>query len=486
MRAPLAAVLLLVPFGMHGQGVTRPSDADLVRRIETYVAPLAAHELSGTLLVARGDRVLVEKSFGYASYELRVPFTPTTPTNVASITKPMTIIIASRLAEARKLSVNDTVSKWLPEYVHGSRMTVTQLLNHRAGVPHRLLPDDQQEEPRTADDMVKAGNAMPLLFEPGAQSVYSSGGYAILAAVLERAGGKRYDELLQEHVAQPVGAKTIRHLDHREVLPGRAESVIPIGEGVLNAPLRDLSFLVGGGSVYTTPRDLFMVIQGVVSGAYGAAARTALMRPDGMHWNGITNGFRAFADWNAVDSLTVIFTGNSHTGAIDLLRRDIPKMAAGTAVAAAAVPRFTSVSLSRAAQARIEGDYDTGGGSISKVKFLSPKLMLFGDRALVPMSDSTFFSTADYATVTFASGASGAVERIEWGPGTWANAGEQGPRFNDTRPAARPSTSYSPWRCKDAAARGRDRVEETIARRLLEFLPKIGIHSVIYMGNVSL
>jgi len=65
-------------------------------------------------------------------------------------------------------------------------------------------------------------------------------------------------------------------------------------------------------------------------------------------------------------------------------------------------------------------------------------------------------------------------------------AGEQGPRFNDTRPAARPSTSYSPWRCKDAAARGRDRVEETIARRLLEFLPKIGIHSVIYTGNVSL
>ena len=324
--------------------------------------------------------------------------------------------------------MNDTVSKWLPEYVHGSRMTVTQLLNHRAGVPHRLLPDDQQEEPRTADDMVQAANKLPLLFEPGAQSVYSSGGYAILAAVLERVSGKRYDDLLQEHVAQPVGARTIRHVNRREMLPGRAESVIPIGDGVLNAPLRDLSFLVGGGSVYTTPRDLFAVMQGVVSGTYGAVARMALVRPDGLHWNGVTNGYRAFADWNAADSLTVIFTGNAHTGAIDLLRREIPRMAAGATVAAADIPRVTPVRLSTGAQKRLEGEYDTGGGAIAVVRFLSPTLMLFGDRALIPLSDSTFFSTADYATVTFAGGASGAVERIEWGPGTWGT-GEQGPRF---------------------------------------------------------
>jgi CubicO group peptidase (beta-lactamase class C family) len=428
MRLVLAAAVVLLPVAVGGQGAPRPTDAELVRRIDAYVAPLAAHELSGTLLVARRNRVLVERSFGFANHELRVPFTPTTPTNVASITKPLTIIITSRLVEARQLSVNDTVSKWLPEYVHGSRMTITQLLNHRAGVPHRLLPDDQQEEPRTADDMVQAANKLPLLFEPGAQSVYSSGGYAVLAAVLEHVTGKRYDELLQQHVSQPVGAKMIRHVDHREMLAGRAVSVIPTGDGVLNAPLRDLSFLVGGGSVYTTPRDLFAVMQGVVSGTYGAAVGTALLRADGMHWNGVTNGFRAFADWNAVDSLTVIFTGNAHTGAIDLLRREIPRMAAGAAVVAANVPRFTPVAISIAAQRRLEGEYDTGGGSISTVRFSSPRLLLFGDRALVPLSDSTFLSTADYAVVTFASGASGAVERIEWGPGTWG-AGEQGPRF---------------------------------------------------------
>ena len=251
-------LLSLLPTLMQAQALPRPSDEELVRRIEAYIAPLAAHELSGTLLVARNDRVLVERSFGYASYELGVPFNPATPTNVASITKPMTIIILSQLMDAKRLSTTDTVSKWVPEYVYGSKMTVGQLMNHQAGVPHRLLAEDAQSEPRTAMDMVRAANAMPLLFAPGSQSTYSSGGYAILSAVIERASGKSYDALLQELVVKPVGAHTIRHTDSREVLHGRALSAVPTGTTtLLNTPLRDLSFLIGGGSVFTTPRDSF-------------------------------------------------------------------------------------------------------------------------------------------------------------------------------------------------------------------------------------
>ena len=430
MRAVRGVIPLMcvVPLLAGAQTPRPPSDEELIRRVESYVAPFAAHELSGTLLVARGDRVLVERSFGFANHELGVPFMPTTPTNVASITKPFTIIITSQLAEARRLSLNDTVSKWVPEYVHAKRMTVTQLLNHRAGVPHRLLPDEAQSEPRTTDDMVRAANAMPLLFEPGSREMYSSGGYAILAAVLEHVTGKGYDALLQEMVARPVGARTIRHVDRRELLPGRAISAIPVGTTVLNAPLRDLSFLVGGGSVFTTPRDVFLVMQGVVRGKYGAAARTALLDSAGMRWNGVTNGYRAFADWIASDSLTVIFTGNTHTGAIDLLRRVIPQLAAGANVKAPDVPNVTPVALSALAQARLAGNYDTGGGSVSALKFLSPMLALFGDRSLIALNDSTLYSFADYARVSFTSNAAGKVEAIQWGAGTWGT-GELGPRF---------------------------------------------------------
>ncbi|MFL5540062.1 MAG: serine hydrolase domain-containing protein [Longimicrobiaceae bacterium] len=426
--ACLALLCCATPATLSAQEGAHPDDATLVRRIDAYLAPLAAHELSGTLLVARGDRVLLERSFGFASHELGVPFTPTTPTNVASITKPLTVIVASALIDAKRLALTDTVARWLPEYVHGRRMTVEQLMNHTAGVPHRLLADDAQEAPRTADEMVRAANALPLLFEPGTRSSYSSGGYSLLAAVLERASGKSYDALLQEYVARPVGARTIRHLDHRELLPGRAASVVPIGTSVVNTDLRDLSFLVGAGSVYTTPRDVFAVMRGIVRGTYGATARDNLLRPTGLSWNGITNGFRAFAVWNPADSLSVLFFGNAHTGAIDLLRREIPRIAAGAAVAPPVVPTVTPVALSAAQRERLAGDYDTGGGSVAKLTFLSPGVALFGDRALLARNDSTFFSTSDYAPVVFVGASSGTVEAIQWGPGTWGT-GEPGPRF---------------------------------------------------------
>jgi CubicO group peptidase (beta-lactamase class C family) len=410
----------------------RLSDAEVVRRVNDYVAPLADHELSGTLLVARGKRILIERSFGFASYELGVRFSPTTPTNVASITKPLTDIIAARLSDEKKLSWNDTVSKWLPNYVYGPKMTVTHLINHRAGVPHRLLPDSEQSQPRTAQEMVEIANGVPLLFQPGDSESYSSGGYSILAAVLERAGKQNYDELLQHYVAIPVAAKTIRHVDNRTILSGRATSAIPIGSGVFNASLKDLSFLVGAGSVYTTPHDIFLVMRGLVGGTYGSFARAALVRRDGLHWNGVTNGFRAFADWSPGDSLTVIYFSNLHTGAIDLMRRDIPHIVAGDNVRTPVIPQARVVALSRAAQQRLAGDFDVGGGQTSAVVFASPSLILWGDRSLLALNDSTFFSLTDYATVKFPSDSTGAVSGVDWGPGTWAT-GDQHLRFPKVR-----------------------------------------------------
>ena len=68
------ACALVAPAIVQPQAVTPPDDATLTRSIEAYVAPFALHDLSGTLLVARGSRIQLERSFGYANYELRVPF----------------------------------------------------------------------------------------------------------------------------------------------------------------------------------------------------------------------------------------------------------------------------------------------------------------------------------------------------------------------------------------------------------------------------
>src|SRR5262245_36048243 len=95
---PVAALLLSIAGGANAaQAPARDADSKLGRAIDAWAKPLVENgHLSGQLLVARGGKVIVERSFGYANRELKVPMTPETRLCVASITKPMTILLAFR------------------------------------------------------------------------------------------------------------------------------------------------------------------------------------------------------------------------------------------------------------------------------------------------------------------------------------------------------------------------------------------------------
>ncbi|HJP60570.1 MAG TPA: hypothetical protein VJ865_11235 [Gemmatimonadaceae bacterium] len=112
-------------------------------------------------------------------------------------------------------------------------------------------------------------------------------------------------------------------------------------------------------------------------------------------------GFRAIAGWYPPDSLTMIYFSNLRRGATDLIRHRTPKIVAGDNVRPPVVPHPKAVALSPAAQQRLVGDYDTGGGDINTVTFASPSMIRWAERFLLAVDDSTFDSYADYAPVRF-------------------------------------------------------------------------------------
>ncbi|HSN87836.1 MAG TPA: serine hydrolase domain-containing protein [Thermoanaerobaculia bacterium] len=410
----LVGGFLLVAGTAAGQ-TAPPSNPELARRIVEYLRPLQdAGELSGTLLVARDGAVVYEQAFGMASYELAVPNTTSTRYCVASISKPLTMIVAYRLVEQKKLALTDTLDKWFPDFPRAKEITVEHLLRHRAGIPHRVTSDAEEAVPHTAAEMVVLASRNELLFPPGSQGAYSSAGYSVLARVLELASGKPYEERREEIVLAPARAVHTVHPSPRRLVPGRAPSHLRGVRGPVPASLKDLSFLVGAGSLFSTPRDLFSILQALLAGTYGQEARQSLIREKGVSWNGITNGYRAFADHHLDGKLTVIFTGNLFTGAADLLRRDIPKMAAGEAVKAPQVPKVDPKPMSAALQKRYAGLYELRPGSQEPLEFGGPDEAWLGDWRLIPTSDTTFFSPQDYGTVHMVIGKDGAVEALEW------------------------------------------------------------------------
>ena len=303
-RLLLAATLALAlcsgtpgPQKSESADAERLPDEELARRIDAYVRPLnEAGELSGVLLVARGERVVYERAFGMASYELGVANAPTTRFAIASLTKPITVALAVRLIEQEKLDLHDPLSKWLPDFPRGDEITVEHLLRHRSGLPHRVTTPAEETVRRTAADMVELAKRAELLFDPGSRSAYSSAGYSVLARVLELAGGESWAELVENVAFAPLGPAHTAHPDARRVMEGQARSYFRGPHGPLPAPLKDLSFLVGAGSLYSTASDVLAVQRAILDGSFGDGVRQRLAEDGSLRWSGITNGFRAFAD----------------------------------------------------------------------------------------------------------------------------------------------------------------------------------------------
>lgn len=424
-RSPLSSstALALLLTLLAGPGLAQENPAEgfdpvaLHRSIDAWLAPLVASgDLSGSLLVARDGTVVYERAFGMADYELEVPNTLSTRFGIASLTKPMTVILAIQLIESGALGLEDPVSRWISDFPRGDEITVAHLLRHQSGLPHRVTEPSEEVEPTTAADMVERAAEADLLFPPGSDTAYSSTGYSVLARILELAGGHPWAELLDEFVLAPAGAVHTAHPHGHDLMPGRASSYFRGSRGPINAALKDLSFLVGAGSLYSTPRDVYSIQQRLVAGGYGDLARQNLVREGRISWNGITNGFRAFGSYDESTGVSVVFAGNLFSGADDFLRDQLPRLAAGEEVAAPEVPAVELVVVPPEARAELEGIYRLGPGSEEPIRF-EGDIVRYGDWVLLPTGVDRFFSPQDYETVRVARGENGSVEALVWGDG---------------------------------------------------------------------
>jgi CubicO group peptidase (beta-lactamase class C family) len=419
LRPSRSCMLALVALATTSAAPPAPAPGDrAARAIDTYCKPLAARgDLSGQLLVARNGKVVVERSFGMANAELGVAVTPDTRFNIASVTKPMTSTIAIQLIQEGKMGVGDSIARWLPDFPKGDSIRVTHLLRHRSGIPHRVLPDSEMTRPFTAAQVVERARRMPLDFSPGARNSYSSGGYGVLARILEIAGGASYGELLERRILRTLGMTHTVHGDSRAMMPGRAAGYVPGPRGIENAPLQDFSALVGAGSVWSTARDLHRFVDGIVSGKLGAGVRYSFAGGGSLDFNGFTGGFKAWAVWDSTSGIEAIFLGNVASGAPDQLKRDIARLAAGESVAPPVLPTLRADAAPVAELERWVGVYQLENGPRLELRVRNGALYS-NDWVMRPAADGGMFSPRDYGVVRLVAAADGKPARIDWTQGS--------------------------------------------------------------------
>ena len=238
------------------------SDIEKAARIDLMLRVYTKKNMfSGSVLIAKKGKVLLSKGYGLANTTHSVSNLPTTKFKLASVSKQFTAMAIMILQEKGKLNTEDKLTKYIPDYPNGDKITIHHLLTHTSGIPNlTALPvfDSIKGNPHTLEQTIALTKNKPLEFEPGSKFNYSNSGYILLTYIIENASGKKYEDYLKEVIFDPLGMKNSGLYPATGTLKNSAIGYTEENEGLIPAPYVDMTIPAGAGALYSTVEDLFI------------------------------------------------------------------------------------------------------------------------------------------------------------------------------------------------------------------------------------
>ena len=189
------------------------TEAEAGRELGEFMKKLAdADVFSGTVLLAKDGKPVFQGAYGVANKDFNVPNKLDTKFNLGSMNKMFTAVSIAQLVEKGKLSYDDPLSKFIPDFPDAEsaqKIKIKHLLSHTSGLGGYFSDrwnKMSRASVRTVDDMmVVAKQDEKLLFEPGTKWQYSNTGMLVLGKVIEIVSGKSYFDYIAENVTGPAG-----------------------------------------------------------------------------------------------------------------------------------------------------------------------------------------------------------------------------------------------------------------------------------------
>jgi CubicO group peptidase (beta-lactamase class C family) len=189
------------------------SQQQAIEQLWPYLDRLCGRDLfSGTVMIAKGDDVLLAASCGEASKRFHAPIDMDTKFNLGSMNKMFTAVACMQLVEKGKLSLDEPISKWvdeswLPKEI-SDKITLSQLLSHTSGLGDYFNETFEQGSRlrwREIDDYKELIYTDTLAFEPGTDWSYSNAGMFVAGVIVAKASGEDYFDYIRENIYEPAG-----------------------------------------------------------------------------------------------------------------------------------------------------------------------------------------------------------------------------------------------------------------------------------------
>jgi CubicO group peptidase (beta-lactamase class C family) len=260
----LSGVALIVLMGLSSSGLaesTQTSDRDLATAInEALEKTFKRDDPGAAVIVVKDGKTIFRKGYGLANLELGVPVEPDMVFRLGSITKQFTAVAILMLADQGKLSLDDDLTKFLPDYpTKGQRITIEQLLTHTSGIKnYTSLPEwlAVWRKDLTVKEIIDLFKDQPMDFAPGEKWSYSNSGYILLGAIIEKVSGQTYQEFIEKNIFTPLGMKHSYYDNTARIIPRRVEGYSKTNEGYQNAAYLSMTQPFSAGSLMSSVDDL--------------------------------------------------------------------------------------------------------------------------------------------------------------------------------------------------------------------------------------
>lgn len=267
---------------------------DISKLEEILKAYSSQYKFNGTVLVAHKGKILLDKGYGYRNLKDSVKHDPNSIFQIGSVTKQFTATVIMKLQEKKKLSVNDKLSKYFPDYPKGDSITIRQLLSHTSGIFNytndREFMEKEVSNPATREKMLARFKDKPLDFSPGTKWSYSNSGYMLLGYIIEDVANMPWEKAVREYIFNKAGMEhsgfDFTHLQS----PAKSTGYFQIkSDGNVPAPIVDSSVSFAAGSIYSTTGDLYKWFQAlqansIMKASSKAEAFTPVLERYGYGW----------------------------------------------------------------------------------------------------------------------------------------------------------------------------------------------------------
>jgi CubicO group peptidase (beta-lactamase class C family) len=433
MQAAIILLMVFVTLFVQAQPAkTKAMTSEFDKMLSAQFKP---GETGCAAIVAVKGEIIYKKAFGMADLELNVPMQPDMIFRVGSITKQFTAIAILQLMEQGKLSLQDDITRFIPDYpTQAYKITIEHLLTHTSGIKsYTGVPDFQKyikEDLSPAEAIDKFKN-LPMEFAPGTKWNYNNSGFFLLGYIIEKASGKTYAEYIEENLFKPAGMTNSLYGNDKIILRNRASGYQPDGDKTVNAGYLSMLLPYAAGSIMSTVEDLYRWNRALISYkivkketldkafteyklsdgkgtsyGYGWFLRQLQGSPTIEH-GGAINGYLCNALYLPGEDIFVAVFSNSTGKSADMVSTKMAALALGKPLNNKEIP------VSEDILKQYAGVYEDDNSNQRFITCDSSKL--FSQRGggqkyrIRPMENDKFFFEESFTTITFKRNESGTV-----------------------------------------------------------------------------